>query len=50
MPEIIEPSEAYREEQEKNKTKKRILGDLEEELTKLKGLLTEAEGFMRYYL
>jgi hypothetical protein len=48
MPEIIQPSEEYREISEKSKLKKRVLGETENELIDLKNLLTAAEPFLRY--
>ncbi len=50
IPEVIEPSDHYREEFEKNKGKRKIYGDKEEELIKLKNALTSAEGDLPYIL
>jgi hypothetical protein len=47
MPEVIEPSEEYRENQEKNKTRKKVFGETEDELKALKDFLTSAEPFLR---
>jgi hypothetical protein len=47
MPQIIEPSDSVKEEQEKNKYSRRVFGESEDELTYLKNALTSAEGFMR---
>lgn len=47
MPEVIQPSAEYKENSEKSKTRKRILGETENELIDLKNLLTAAEPFLR---
>ena len=47
MPEVIEPSESYRQSMEKHRDKRKLYGEVEDELLDLKRYLIRAEGYMR---
>ena len=47
VPEIIESSEAYKSSLEKHKDKRKLYGEMEDELLDLKRDLTRAEMYMR---
>jgi len=47
VPEVIEPSESYRQSMEKHRDKRKLYGEVEDELLDLKRYLIRAEGYMR---
>lgn len=47
IPEVIDPSPQYKNNMEKNRDKRKLYGEMEEELSDLKRDLTRAEACMR---